>query len=185
MSQTRRDLCVARTEDETFPPWHTGTTPQPSSASFSSPSPEATASPAIYFDRATWRSDRLAPFELIWNRTIWPETTRGRIAPAAREHRGAGRARCPPRLGEARRRDLGPGGGGDFCRSRSTGGGFRRRPLGIGVSRPALPCGPHAASEIVVCYCGFGSRKMPLSGVSPSQTMLVDAGAVTERISAV
>jgi spermidine dehydrogenase len=30
--------------------------------------------PGVYFDRATWGSDRLVPFELIWNRAIWPPT---------------------------------------------------------------------------------------------------------------
>ncbi len=28
--------------------------------------------PGVYFDRASWGSDRLVSFELIWNRRIWP-----------------------------------------------------------------------------------------------------------------
>jgi len=28
----------------------------------------------VYFDRATWGRDRLVPFELIWNRALWPPT---------------------------------------------------------------------------------------------------------------
>lgn len=56
----------------------------------------------VFFDRASWGSDRLVPFELIWNREIWPPTP-PRAAPPRIAPREA-IAQMP--VSEATKRDL-------------------------------------------------------------------------------